>query len=214
MSITLGEIVTEVTDMFSDDYLTTARVKRQIGLVVRDTEQRTDHQFLHKEATFDTVTNQSDYDMSTAIPSLDGQKIIRIVPPSSTWREVEYLPYDQFYEAWPKWLGTQYGDPFTWTWEDWQIIRFRPIPNSVMTMTVYYHKTMTEIDDTSADSTEIDVPDKYRNVIVEGALWRCARMVDDDRARLFLDSYEEAKARMCFDLAPTGIGVRPDSRLL
>jgi len=215
MALVLSEIVTEVDDIITDAKLTTAMVQRQVGIVKREIHQRTNQQFLKKEGTFDSVASQADYDLSASgsnLTDLDGQKVIRIRPPTTTFREIQYLPYDQFYQKIANWVD-QFGDPIYWTWEDYQIIRVNPIPNAIATYTIYYQKTMTEITDDSDDNTELDIPDKYRNVLVDGALWRCARIVDEEREVRFKQDYEEAKARMLHDLAPSKGSVKPDIRL-
>jgi len=214
MPITVGKMVDDIQDNLSDDYLTDARVKDAVGKIVRKIHRMSNYELFKVEDTFDTVDSQSDYDLSSLITNLDGQKIIRIRPPSSTYREVGYLDYSTFYQTWPTWLGTTTGDPINWTWVAAQTIRFNPIPNAVMTYTVYYWKTITETDNTTPDDTEIDIPDKYRDVVIDGASYRCARMINDvENAGIYKNDYEEGLQELIGDLFPQGAGLKPDPRI-
>ena len=135
-----------------------------LNLVLKDIQNRQINwhwRFLEKTATAPTVASQIDYDLPTDI---DTNKLFALYDRTND-RTYKYIPYEKFvkFVADP---SNSTGQAIWWTlWAS--MIKLWPIPSSVITFYLDYVALATAWTDAA---TSNEVPAKYDNVIIDGAL--------------------------------------------
>ncbi len=135
-----------------------------LNLIIQDIQTRQESfrwRFLEKTATMPTVASQLDYDLPTDI---DTNKLVAVFDRTQD-RTYKFIPYEKFVRLYPD-PSNDTGDPSIYTFFA-NVLKLYPVPSSVFTVFLNYIKVMTDAAD---DSTDLDIPDRYRKVIIDGIL--------------------------------------------
>lgn len=157
--------IVELADKSTQDAVYRAKALNWLRLVVKDLQARQDTwhwRWLEKTATFNTVDSQHTYDLPT---DMDTHKVFSITDRTDDVT-LKYMNYDRFTRlvADP---SEDEGLPSTiyTLWSDY--LKLYPIPDDIRTLYMDYVRVITEPAD---NTTEIDVPDKYTPVLIDGVM--------------------------------------------
>lgn len=154
-----------VLDKNIDDTEYRAFMLQCLNLTLKDISTRQDgwhFRFLEKTGTTTTVASQIDYDLPADI---DGVKVF------SVWDRTHnntytFKEHDLFLRLVPN-PSLRTGNPLWYTiWGN--LLKLYPIPSSAFTLYIRYIKTITLL--TDSDTSNTDVPTKFDQVIIDGAL--------------------------------------------
>ena len=162
--------------------------------IIKDIQNRQTNfhwRFLEKTATASTVIDQHSYDLPSDI---DTNKIIAIYDRTEdiTYR---FMPYERFvrYVADP---SNSTGQSTIWTFFA-TTLRLYPVPDSEWTFFLDYIKIMSDGADSSAT---LDIPDKYKNIIIDGMLEKAFQFDPElGNTQIQRAIYEADVARMIMD---------------
>jgi len=153
-----------LADKNSGDNKYRATALEWLNLTLKDIQNRQQQwhwRWLEITKTASTVSGQLDYDPPT---DLDSNKIMALYDRTNdiTYR---FVPYDKFVRLVPN-PSVDSGDTVWWTY--WAgDIKLYPIPNQAMTFYLDYIKNVSALAD---DTNTTDVPSKYDQVIIDGAM--------------------------------------------
>lgn len=135
-----------------------------LNLVLKDIQNRQQNfhfRWLEKTATTTTVSGQHTYDLPA---DCDTSKVLNLYDRTNDIT-LKYQEYNRFTELVPD-PSEDSGDAYWWTfWAN--TIRLYPVPDSAYTLYLDYVKNITELAD---DDNTTDVPSKYDNLIISGAM--------------------------------------------
>jgi len=151
-------------DKNPDDTGYRALMLKCLNLVRNDisTRQQNWHwKWLEKTVTTVTVADQMDYDLPTDI---DTTKVFSVFDRTYD-RSYKFVPHDILIKIAPD-PSTVTGNPYLYSiWAG--VLKLYPIPDSVFTVFLKYVKNITSFTDAAVS---IEIPEKYDNVVIDGAL--------------------------------------------
>jgi len=154
-----------LTDRNPEDSRYRATMLGWLNLVLKDIQNRQQGwhwRWLEKTATASTVAGQHSYDLPDDI---DTNKMFALYDRTND-NTYTFVPYDRFVRLFPD-PSNEQGTPRWWTfWAN--TIRLYPVPASAFTFYLDYIKNITLLTDDASSTT--DVPEKFDEVIIDGAL--------------------------------------------
>lgn len=155
---------TRVLGELHDNSLST-KVGDFVNETINTIHNRTDHIFLKTSDTLTTVAAQQEYSIATDIDA-NVDKIISIVSRDPEFYFQEYNKQDlmQFDPD----ITNEQSDPWAYYIQD-DVLGLYPVPSGVNTLYVDYYKFTSDL---TADADLPDIPLRWTQVIVDGAVFR------------------------------------------
>lgn len=195
-SSTYQEIQNRVLDLISkSDSTTRGRIKNWINMGYYDFVLREQWPFREKTGTLSTVAGTQEYSLSSNFSDIDENNITSVSIQGASNAKLQYMPYEQLRVLAPDFDYDGNGMPIYYYLKAGNI-GFYQVPDAVYTVSVDYHKLLTEL---SADSDEPIIPVGYREALVQYALAKEHDYnTDPDLAVKAMNEYESFinKARM------------------
>lgn len=180
MAYTLGQLVTDVRNKLDDSNFDATLIKEFINDAQRYLVNK--HRFKFMEGTYsgDLTIDQFSYDLPSGVAEVE---TFRITDPANEEIDItgNYLNYKEFDSQFPDVLADDNGEPHWWTIREGNFLVY-PKPDQAYTIDIRYQKDPTAL---SADADVPDVPERYKELLVLGALVR---------AHKFNDNYDLAQA--------------------
>lgn len=190
------EIQNNVLALISkSDATTRNRVKNWINMGYYDFVLREQWPFRETTGTITTSAGTQEYSLASNFSDIDENNITSVAIQGASARKLNYIPYNQLRVTQPDYDQEGQGLP-----EKYYIkgdnIGFWPQPGDTYSVSVDYHKLLTEL---SADSDEPIIPVGYREALVQyGLAKEHDYNTDPDLAIKAMNEYEQiiTKARM------------------
>lgn len=174
MSYTLGQLVTDVRNKLDDTSFSSTLIKEFINDAQRYVVNK--HRFKFMEGSYTQVTtiDDFDYDLQSDVDTIES---IRITAPSGEERDITsgWVTYQEYDALYPDPTEVSSGTPYRWTVRNDDLLLF-PKPDAAYTLTIRYQKTPTAL---SADGDIPDIPERYKELLVLGALIRAHKFNDN-----------------------------------
>lgn len=179
MAYTLGQLVTDVRNKLDDSSFDSTLIKEFINDTQRYIVNK--HYFKFMEGTYSsTLTIDShSYDLPEAIGTVEG---FRITNPDGDETDLtgNFMTFQEFDHRYPDPAREDNGKPWRWTIREDNFLVF-PKPDKAYTLDIRYIKDPTTLSD---DSDVPDIPERFKELLVLGAL---------SRAHKFNDNYDLAQ---------------------
>jgi hypothetical protein len=180
MAYTLSQLVTDVRGKLDDTNFSSTLIKDFINDTQRYIVNK--HHFKFMEDTYTQVLTIDDYEYALGA-DVEVIESLRITSPSG--KEVDitdgYLTYIEFDQKHPLPSEDDSNTPDSWTIREDQLFLY-PKPDAAYTLTIRYQKKPTTL---SSDSDVPEVPERFKELLVLGALVR---------AHKYNDNYDIAQA--------------------
>lgn len=186
------DLQNEVLIRLGDDSSSTRdKAKTWINLTIRDIASRHTFHWKRGTGTITTVANTATYEQAS-----DVEEITVIKRLSPEWK-LAYIDHQRLDELDPSPSTSDNATHYTIrtaTGNDRNlVVTLYPTPSAVKTYTITYNKRITDL--VNPNDFPL-VPDKFQEVIIEGAVWRGYIVFDDGRERKQKQFYELGILRM------------------
>lgn len=184
MAYTLGQLVSDVQNKLDDTSFSTTLIKQFINDTQREVALKYNFPFLEASYTGSLTIDQYIYDLPTGVDTIEG---LRITAPTGSEADITdfYLPFRDFDKKFPDPAEDNSGTPKYWTIRD-QNYYLYPKPDKAYTLDIRYQKI---VDTLSSDSDVPEIPERYQEILVLGALARAHKFNDE----YDLADYEDRK---------------------
>lgn len=174
MAYNLGQLVTDVRNKLDDTSFDSTLLKEFINDAQRYLTNK--HQWRFMEGNYQQVTVADDFDY-TLNADVETVETLRYTAPDNEEKDLtgDYIEPSEFDYKYPDPAADNSGKPHTWTIKEGELLLY-PKPDAVYTLDIRYQKLPTEL---SADIDVPDVPERFKELLVLGALVRAHKFNDD-----------------------------------
>lgn len=174
MAYTLGQLVADVQSKLDDTSFDSTLIKQFINDAQREVAIKYNFPFFEASYSGSLVIDTYIYLIPSGIDTIEG---MRITDPSGDEVDItrNYLDFRTFDQRFPDPSENESGVPRYWTVRDGNYYLF-PKPDKTYTFDIRYQKIPTTL---SADADVPEVPERFQEILVLGALSRAHKFNDE-----------------------------------
>lgn len=187
MAYNLGQLVTDVRNKLDDSNFSSTLIKEFINDAQRYVVNKHNWRFMEGTYTAGLTIDQFSYDLPSDVGEVEG---MRITDPSGDEADItdRFLTWKEYDKKFPDPAEDDSSKPYFWTIRENNFLLY-PKPDTTYTLDIRYQKIPTAL---SGDSDVPEVPERYKELLVLGALIRAHKFNDNyDLAQVEQASLDE-----------------------